>query len=134
MICDQPVSGGVEIVEHILFFLEHSGVVPSVAEFTSTAKIRHGIYAALLHPCDGGAAIGRFQIHVESAISGEIRGIVAVELQSFKMRDEHWNLCAVFRYVPDLLHREFVWIDRYIAARPNGLFRWLRHSDRSWVA
>ncbi len=122
VICDQPFSGGVEVVKHILLFLEHSGVVPIFAEFAAAAKIGDGIHAALLHPCNCCRAVGWFEIHVEAAVRGEISGIVAVEFHSFEMGDEHRNLCAVFRYVPDLLHREFVWIDRHVAARPDGLF------------
>src|SRR2546427_5210081 len=43
------------------------------------------------------------QANVEAAVSGEQGGIVAVQLQSFFVEDEHGNLGAVLRGVPELI-------------------------------
>src|SRR2546430_4712994 len=77
--------------------------MPVFSELGAAAKVGDGKNAAVLEP-DVAATdeIGR-EASVEAAVSGEQRGIVAVQLQSFFVEDKHWNLGAVLRGVPELI-------------------------------
>ena len=47
---DQVFGGGDEIVEHVLFFLEHAGAMPVFAKLSAAAKVGDGVDAAVFHP------------------------------------------------------------------------------------
>ena len=45
---DQPVGGGVEVVEHLLLVLAHAGAVPGLALLVAAAEAGDGVAAAVL--------------------------------------------------------------------------------------
>src|SRR6266487_2843794 len=47
---DQVFGGSREIVEHDLFFGKIAGLVPLLAEFTTTSNVRHHINPAAIEP------------------------------------------------------------------------------------
>lgn len=47
---DESFGGGDEVVEDVLFLLQHSCLVPVLAILVATAQIRYGIDASVLYP------------------------------------------------------------------------------------
>src|SRR6266446_5836376 len=77
--------------------------MPVFSELGPPAEIGHSKDASVLEPNIAAANEAGRQADVKTAVSGEQRGVVAVQLQSFFMEDKHGNLGAVFRRVPDLV-------------------------------
>src|SRR5579884_432624 len=112
LVRDEIFGSSEEIIEDILFFLEHSRLVPGFAVLASAAQVWLRVEAALLHPprklripvgCHG---------NEESTISEHQRGCLAIALQPFFRRDEHWHARSIFRVVEDLLYLEFIGVER----------------------
>src|SRR5207302_10045831 len=89
-------------VEHVLFFVQHAGTVPVLAELGAASQVGNREDASMLQPEIAPAGKSGREAHVESAVTGKQRGVLAVELKSFFVKDEHRNLGAVLRRVPDL--------------------------------
>ena len=76
--------------------------MPGLSVLPTAAKIGEGVNAAHLQPGNVGGREGRSHGDVESAVSVEQRRIVAIELDAFLRRDEHWDSRPVFARVEHL--------------------------------
>src|ERR1700737_1158726 len=85
--------------------------MPFFSELAAAAQVGHAKHAAPLQPEITRAHKAGSEAHVESAVAGEQRGILAVQGQPFLVKDEHRNLGAVLRRVPDLVHLKSSGID-----------------------
>src|SRR5207247_9889769 len=74
----QPTRGGDEVVEDVLFLLQHSRPVPVLAVLTAPAQVGQGEEPAAVEPYEGRRAEGRRLIDVEPAVAVEKRGPLAV--------------------------------------------------------
>src|SRR5208337_1440958 len=93
---DQIPGRSKPVVEDVLFPLKHSLLVPALAIFAATAKIRKGKPAALLQPPGrAGAPVGGIA-DVEAAITGHQQPLRSVLLQVFFAGNEHGNFGPVF--------------------------------------
>ncbi len=116
MIVDQILGGSDEIVEHVLFHVQHSGFVPFLAVLAAAAHVRHCENPAHFHPNEIGRTERRRFGNVEPAVAVKISRILAVAFYSFFVGDEHWHARAVARLrwvVKDLLGRVIVRIKFY---------------------
>ena len=84
-----------EVIEDILFVLQHTGVVPRLAELTSPAQVGQRVDATVLCPGHGrGGETGKLA-EIEAAVAGEQRRVRSVPLKTFLIHDEHRNARAV---------------------------------------
>src|SRR6185369_4150714 len=95
LLLDQILGGSDEIVENILFFVEHSGAVPRLSELSSPPQVGNGIHPAAFQPCKAVAAKLWRIADIEPAIAGELGRILAIELQALFVEDEHRNAGSV---------------------------------------
>src|SRR5215510_4732570 len=99
---DQPFGGGDEIVEDVLFFQLHPGLVPLLAVFAAAAQVGGGVDEAVFEHRYAQRAERRGHRYVEPAIAVEQRRIIAVELQTFLVNQEHRHARAVLAVIEDL--------------------------------
>src|SRR5690606_21933851 len=84
-----------EIVEYILFLLEHSGFVPFFSVFTSTTKIHHHIDASLFNEERVAHAETRSHWDVEATVSINQNWSSAIKLHTLLVSDEHRNFSTI---------------------------------------
>ncbi len=93
---------GDEVIEDVLLFRFHAGLMPFLTVFTTAAKIREDIDAAHVEPGDIGGAIGWRERDVESAVGVEISGVGTVEFDAFLVDDKHGDFGAILGGREDL--------------------------------
>jgi len=116
---DQPLGGGDEIIENVLFLLQHAGAVPVFPLLAAAAQIGQGVEAAGLEPRHHALVEFGRRGNAEAAIAVEERGIAAVSLQTFLMDQEHADAGAVLRWILDLLDLHGRKIERYFLPPPD---------------
>ena len=77
---NQVFGGGDEIVEYILFFLQHAGLMPVFSELGAAAKVGDRKDASVFEPNVASADKARGQANVKTAVSGQQRGVVTIQL------------------------------------------------------
>ena len=70
--------------------------MPSLAILRAATKVYNAIYATLLHKHSSGGAERWCEVYLETAIAIEVARILAVELQTLLVRNEHRYAGAVF--------------------------------------
>src|SRR6266571_1949638 len=93
---------GNEIIEDVLFLLQHARVVPFFAILATAAQIGPGKHAAMFDPQEGSDGEDWSQADIKASVTKEQRWIVAVQHQPFLVREKHWHAGAVLRRVEDL--------------------------------
>ena len=103
--CGYQVFGrGDEVIENVLFLVQHAGTVPVLAKFRTSPKIGNSKNSAVLQPDKPAPLEIRREAEVEPPIRGQQRRVLAVERHSLFVKHEHRDLGAVLRGVPKLLH------------------------------
>src|SRR5262245_47240258 len=101
-----------EIVEDVLFELQHAAVVPRASELESTANIGNGVNttllnpqrSVLLHPKRVLAHKGWQPDRPKATIAGKQRGIVSIQPHVLAMDDVHRPARSIRGFIPLLLH------------------------------
>ncbi len=92
---DQVFGGSDEVVEHVLFLLEHPGPVPRFTVLTAAPQVREREDAAVLQKRDvAGIERGR-ATDVESAIAAQQHAPFPLDRQVRVMDEEHRHGRAV---------------------------------------
>ena len=108
---DEILARRDEVIEDVLLVGKHARLVPLLAVLVAAAQIDRGIDGTLLHHGNvRGAESGR-QRGVETAVTVEVHGILAVLLQPLVIGEEHGHLCAVLAGEEDLFGHEVVRIE-----------------------
>jgi len=100
---DEVLAGGDEVVEDVLFFEQHTGLMPFFAVFAAAAEVGHGKDAAIFEQYQAGSAEAGREADVEAAVAVQVGGVGAVELKALAVYDEHTDFSTVFAGVEDLL-------------------------------
>ena len=100
---EQKFGCGKEVVENILLFLKHSGMMPILAKFTTAAQIGVGENSAVFDPTQRHGSVRWCFADIEAAVAGQQYRIRAVELQAFLVKQKHRNPDLVLRRIPNLL-------------------------------
>ena len=108
---DEKFTSGDEIIEDILFFELHAGLVPFLTVFATATEAGHGVNAAHVEPGDDGGRVEGLHGIVESTVGVEVGWVLSVELNSFFMNDEERDFGAVFGGVKNLLGFVVVRVD-----------------------
>ena len=98
----EPFGRRDEVVEHVLLAAEHARLVPGFAVLATPAKICDGVDAALFEQDEVCRIERRRQVDVEAAIPGQQNRTVPVPRQILPVHEEHRDVGAVLRRVPDL--------------------------------
>ena len=77
--------------------------MPVFSELGAAAQVGDRVNATVLHPEIHAAAESRRQRDVETSVSGQQRGVLAILLDSLFTDDKHRNFRSVLRVVPNLL-------------------------------
>ena len=100
---DQVFGGSDEVIKDVLLFLQHPGLVPSLAVFTASPQVGHGVDAVVLEQDDVGDIEVRGGAGVEAAVGIKKGWTLSVEHEPFLVNDEHGDLGPVFARIEDLL-------------------------------
>jgi len=76
--------------------------VPGLAVLSTAAHVGDGIYASVLQPNKGRSRKARFATHIKSSIAVKQSRIIAVELKTFLVGDEHRDAGAIFGMIENL--------------------------------
>ncbi len=99
---NQVFGSGNEVIEDVLFFALHSGLVPLLAVFAPAAEAGLGIDATHFEPDEVGHGEARSEADVEPTIPIQARGIFAVQFQAAFVNDEHGDAGSILALVEDL--------------------------------
>ena len=80
---DEPLGGGDEVVENVLFLEFRAGLVPSLAIFAAAAEVGLGEDAAHLHPRHAADRKHRRQRDIEPAVAVSSVGFEPSSLMPF---------------------------------------------------
>ena len=108
---DQPLRGGYKVVKDILFLKFGTGPVPGFAVLATAPQVGHGEDASHFHPLQPADRKPGLHGDVESPVSIQQRGSVAIELHVFAVGDEHRYSGAVFTVVENLLDDVIIWLE-----------------------
>src|SRR5262249_5931155 len=96
LVLDQPFRCADEIVENVLLFFQHAGLVPGFAELSSPTQIRNRINSAPLHPRGGSGIESRQQAYIESAVAVKDGWCRAIRFVTLAVSQKHGHTRAVF--------------------------------------
>ncbi len=122
LLLDEILGRGDEIVEDVLFLVEHAGLVPGLAVLAAAAQVGLGEDAAVLQEDDVGRAEAGRDGDVEAAVGREEGRVLAVELEPFLVDDEHRDFRPVLARVENLLRLVAGGVELDLA-RPEDLGR-----------
>ena len=87
LVVDEILGTGDEILPGIWLGRLESGLVPRFAILAAAAHVGYGLHTAALIPSTPGRIGARRRAHAVGAVTGDLREIVAVQLQSFLVDD-----------------------------------------------
>ena len=111
-----------EIIENILFFVQHAALVPLFSVFQAAAQVGYAINAALFHEHNGSRVEPGREADLEPTVSVEVTGVVAVELQSVAIDDEHRDFRAVLAGVEHLFRSVVFGVEFHFGTLIQGRF------------